>query len=231
MDTPRLLEAIDIHADRLKAAALTTGPQAPVPNCPQWTMKDLVAHLNGLFSYVTAMIAGDGADRPASTDGGWPDLLGRWDGGRLAAREALRRPADHPTRSPFPQGTFTVGDWTRRMAHELAIHRLDAEGALPVPPDTRFAPEFAEDGIDEYLAFLLPRRAPTGTQDGVIEVRGGTRTWTLVLRPGERPALGEGSPDVILSGPADDVYRALWGRPHAAATTGDPAVLDLLKTP
>ncbi|HET6706366.1 maleylpyruvate isomerase N-terminal domain-containing protein [Amycolatopsis sp.] len=40
-----MLEAIDVHADALKRAALTAGPAAPVPNCPNWTVHDLVTHI------------------------------------------------------------------------------------------------------------------------------------------------------------------------------------------
>ncbi|MGW4057411.1 maleylpyruvate isomerase family mycothiol-dependent enzyme [Amycolatopsis sp. NPDC004747] len=127
---------------------------------------------------------------------GWEDVLGWWDGQRLALREALVRHPDTP--------------WTRRMAHETAIHRLDAESALADAPETRFSPEFANDGIDEFLTFLLARRGLT------IGVRITTpeRTWTV------------GTPATEVSGAADDVYRALYGRPHRAAISGDrlPAV-------
>ncbi|GAA3553098.1 hypothetical protein GCM10022222_41030 [Amycolatopsis ultiminotia] len=185
-----------------------------------------------VLSYTVATITGH---RPENTTAAadWADALGRWDGSRLAAREALNRPANQPIRSPFPAGgeTITVGDWTRRLAHEFAIHRLDAESALPTPVGTRFAPEFAEDGIDELLAFLGPRSWPQTEREGVVEVRAGDRSWTIVLRAGERPAPGDGTPDVTLIGSADEVYRALWGRPHAAETTGDTPLLAPLAAP
>lgn len=230
MDAPRLLEAIDIHADRIKAATLAAGPAAPVRNCPEWTVLDLVTHLTTVLSYTVAAITDQKAEPRRAT--AWEDALGRWDGERMAVREALRRPADTPLRSPFPHGgPITVGDWTRRLAHEFAIHRLDAESALPEPPVTRYRTEFAEDGIDEFLAFLTPRRARPSGREGIVQVSTDTRTWTVLLRPDEPPMLGEGVPDLTLAGPADEVYRALWGRPNHAENVGDATLLEPLAAP
>lgn len=146
--------------------------------------------------------------RPSPPDE-WADLLGWWDGQRLALREAFGQDPETPAFSPYPGFDVTVGDWTRRMAHETAIHRLDAESALADVPPTRFSPDFANDGIDEFLTFLQPRRGITAE----VRVTTPERTWTL------------GAPGAEVSGPADDVYRALWGRPHQASVTGDLAPL------
>jgi uncharacterized protein (TIGR03083 family) len=232
MGTPHRLETIDIHSDRLKAAVLAAGPAAPVQNCPKWTVHDLVTHLARVLSSSVAVITDRAADQSPPT--GWTDLLGYWDGQRLAAREALRRPAESPVRSRFPRGgdTLTIGELTRRLAHEMAIHRLDAESALPEPPPTRYAAAFAADGVDEFLTFLMPRRSSPSNRDGIARVETEGRSWTIALREGEPPALtGESSPDVTLSGPADDVYRALWGRPHHAVITGDGCLLEPLAAP
>ncbi|MFD2467025.1 maleylpyruvate isomerase family mycothiol-dependent enzyme [Amycolatopsis silviterrae] len=194
-------------------------------------MQDLVTHLTTVLSYVVAAITDRKAEpRPAAES--WEDALGRWDGERMAVREALRRPADTSLRSPFPHGgPITVGDWTRRLAHEFAIHRLDAESALPTPPDTQYRPEFAEDGIDEFLAFLTPRRGQPSGRAGVVQASTGTRKWTVLLHPDQPPTLGEGTPDLTLTGPADDVYRALWGRPNSAEKVGDATLLEPLAAP
>ena len=42
--------------------------------------------------------------------------------------------------------------WGRRMAHETAVHRADAELATGREP--AFAPDIAADAIDEWLGFL-----------------------------------------------------------------------------
>jgi uncharacterized protein (TIGR03083 family) len=202
-----MLEAIDIHADGLKRAALTAGPAAPVRNCPKWTVRDLVAHI----AFVHGLAVSLAVNRPVMPvpPDDWVDLLGWWDGQRLAMREAFGQAPETPAFSPYPGFDVTVGDWTRRMAHETAIHRLDAESALADLPPTRFSPDFANDGIDEFLTFLQPRRGITAE----VRVTTPERTWTL------------GAPKAEVAGSADDVYRALWGRPHDASVTGDLAPL------
>ncbi|MEV7091954.1 maleylpyruvate isomerase family mycothiol-dependent enzyme [Amycolatopsis sp. NPDC051045] len=202
-----MLEAIDVHADGLKRAALRAGPAARVPNCPKWTVQDLVTHI----AFVHAFAVGLALNRPAkpAPPPDWEDVLGWWDGQRLALREALDRAPEAPAFSPYPGFDVTVGDWTRRMAHETAIHRLDAESALEDVPPTRFSPEFANDGIHEFLTYLTPRLGKKAD----VRVTTPERTWTL------------GTPNAEIDGAADDVYRALWGRPHQASVRGDLAPL------
>lgn len=194
-----------------------------------------MTHLTTVHSFVVAAITGRRAERVAPPED-WDDLLGRWDGQRLAAREALGGPPSMKAKAPFPGDEITVGDWVRRMAHESAIHRLDAESALTPVPATMFPAEFAADGVDEYLTFLTPMRTLTATTAGIVHVTATDtgRAWTIRLTPDERPAVGrepEGTPDVVIEGPADDVYRAIWGRPHAAGVTGDTALLAPLAAP
>ncbi|WP_328445897.1 maleylpyruvate isomerase family mycothiol-dependent enzyme [Amycolatopsis sp. NBC_00438] len=224
------LEAIDVHADALKRAALTAGPSAPVRNCPKWTVHDLVRHVAWVHCFAVATALNTSAE-PAPPDD-WDELLGWWDGQRMAMREALSQPPATPARSPFPGVAVSVGDWTRRMAHEAAIHRLDAESALDPRPATRYSPEFAADGVDEYLTFLVPQRSPRYEKAGTVHFTTPGRTWALRLAPGEhaRP-VPPGTPDAELRGDADDVYRALWGRAHHAEVSGDPALLAPLAAP
>jgi uncharacterized protein (TIGR03083 family) len=163
------------------------------------------------IAFVHCFAVGLAVNRPAkpAPPPAWDDVLGWWDGQRLALREALSHDPETPAYSPYPGFEVTVGDWLRRMAHETAIHRLDAESALEDAPGTRFSPEFANDGIDEYLTYLTPRRGITPD----VRVTTPERTWHL------------GEPVAEVTGAADDVYRALWGRPHHASVTGDLAPL------
>jgi uncharacterized protein (TIGR03083 family) len=163
------------------------------------------------IAFVHGFVVGLAVNRPVKPEppADWADVLGWWDGQRLALREALGCDPGSPAFSPYPGFDTTVGDWTRRMAHETAIHRLDAESALEDAPGTRFSPEFATDGIDEFLTYLAPRLGKKAD----VRVTTPERTWAL------------GEPVAEVTGAADDVYRALWGRPHQARVTGDLAPL------
>ncbi|MDT8909939.1 hypothetical protein NYF13_03295 [Amycolatopsis sp. PS_44_ISF1] len=103
------------------------------------------------------------------------------------------------------------------------------ESALPEPPPTRYTTAFALDGVDEFLTFVLPRREPLPGRERIVRVETEGRSWTVALPEGE--PTGDARPDVTLSGPADDVYRALWGRPHHARTTGEGTLLEPLASP
>ncbi|MDT7798137.1 MAG: hypothetical protein QOI78_1570 [Actinomycetota bacterium] len=153
----------------------------------------LVAHIGFVHGFAVGLTV----DRPVKPEppADWDDVLGS----DTARRQ---RPAPGPARSPGAEPRHPVG---RRMAHETAIHRLDAGSALEDVPKTHFSPEFANDGIDEFLTFLVPQRGLT------IGVRITTpeRMWTV------------GTPETEVSGAADDVYRALYGRPNNAAVAGD----------
>ena len=193
-----------------------------------------MVHLTKVHSLTVAAITGRRTEEAPPEH--WDDVLGSFDGYRLAAREALVKPPETSLWSPFPRGEITIADWVRRMAHEAAIHRLDAESALAPDPATRFSPEFASDGADEFLTFLTPARAPASTADGLVRIATSDtgRSWTVRLTIGEFPEVtpqAEGTPDVTLEGAADDVYRALWGRPHGATVTGSSGLLAPLAAP
>ncbi|MGK3199489.1 maleylpyruvate isomerase N-terminal domain-containing protein [Amycolatopsis sp. MEPSY49] len=142
-----MLEAIDVHADALKRAALTAGPAAPVPNCPKWTVHDLVTHIALVHCAAIGLVL-DRPLRPAPPEA-WEDVLGWWDGQRLALREALARTPESP--------------WTSRLAHATAIHRVDAESALEEAPKTRLSPEFAQHAGEIVCAVVLPGTAGCGS--------------------------------------------------------------------
>ncbi|SFQ41466.1 TIGR03083 family protein [Amycolatopsis arida] len=208
-----------------------------------------------MYSWVCAAIANPSgehveAGRPPEE---WSALLDWWDERRrelLAAMADPERPAwlrfsgYQPARLPpppkrrrsaslYPQ---KAGSWARRQAHETAIHRLDAE--LAAGGETvAFDPEFAADGIEEFLVLLLPDLAGDQQTTGSVLVHAEDtgRMWSLRLEQDRAPATADPEqpfePDLTIAGPAGDVYRALWGRPHRASLEGDTALLEPLRAP
>lgn len=234
------LRAVEIHCDGLRAAAVEAGPEARVPTCPKWTVHRLVTHIAMVHSWVLAAIANPSGEgiKPDSPPEEWEAVLGWWDAQRDDIREAFAAGPDAPAWLPFEGYPRTTASWARRQAHEAAIHRLDAEYAAGDPSVT-FDPEFAADGIDELLRTILPSRS--GWNDvhvsGTVLVRTSdlSRCWTVTLAPTEEPvvSLTESTPagfqaDTTLTGTADDVYRAVWGRPNGAEKHGETALLEPL---
>ena len=121
--------------------------------------------------------------------------------------------------------------WARRMAHESAVHRYDAQCAHGTfqPIDA----ELAADGIDELIDVIVPRvytrdeiSGPTGT----ITLRATDDDhWNLVLEPDgvRRTELIE-SPQVTVTGTESALLLAAYGRvPWTSLdVTGDAALLD-----
>ncbi|MFT7836253.1 maleylpyruvate isomerase family mycothiol-dependent enzyme [Saccharothrix sp. BKS2] len=229
----------------LRAAAVAAGPDAPVPTCPGWTVRDLVDHVALVHSWVLkALVAppdGPAPDAEARPEG-WDELLAWWD---TRADELVGALAG--TTSDTPAWTMspdhrTHGFWARRQAHEIAIHRLDAEHARlgTEVPSLLFDAVFAADGVDEYLTWVLPRQAGRRPieREGrlVLHAADAGRAWEVRLAPGRVPEVGPiqdaaTEPDATLAGTADALYRAVWGRPSGAVASGDRSLPASLPRP
>jgi uncharacterized protein (TIGR03083 family) len=235
------VDQFTVQVRALRAAAVGAGPSAPVDTCPLWTVHDLVRHIAGVNAWALAALRAEGVDErppwPAAPDD-WDDLLVWWDERAEELADELR--AADPAKPRWTLiGTETAAFWARRQAHEAAIHRLDAEHARSGDdvPTLLFTPEFAADGIDEFLTrmtVIAARRRPVDREGSlVLHAADAGRAWEVRLTPGEAPVAGPvtGSGtdgDAIVAGTADSVFRAVWGRPSGAVVTGDSGLLDAL---
>lgn len=234
------------QAAMFRATAVQAGPDAAVSTCPGWDVRKLVRHLSRVYAMATLALDLDPHDsrpQPPSPPEDFDDALTWWDNRLTALTSALS--ASDPTRpvwSFFTGGTATT--WTRRIAHETAIHRLDVEHALAgLGPDhvhdLLFDPQFAADGVDEMLSLILPttRQWAQSEQHGRVlyHAADAGRTWLVTYRPGTPPevgtphdaALGESEVDATVAGTADALYRRVWGRPSNAVVTGGVALAAL----
>src|SRR5262249_7231562 len=131
-----------------------------------------------------------------------------------------------------PTAARTAAFWSRRIAHEVTVHRIDAQAAAGT--DSPVDPDFAADGVDEVLTRHIQRH----TDEWAVAELCGTvlshaadagRAWTVRLVPGQLPQTSPESatePDASVIGLADAVYRAGWGRPSRAAVSGDTALIE-----
>jgi uncharacterized protein (TIGR03083 family) len=218
--------------------AARSAPDAAVPTCPGWTARDVADHTGEVYAHKVAAMRL--ARRPEEGEWPWaPDDLSvfGWFEDRLAelVHEFASRDPAAPAWTWFPDDQ-TVGFWLRRMAHETAIHRVDAQAAAHVPLAPH-DPALAADGVDEILGTFLPPddddltsgEFDTGRAGTVLVDASGTR-WLLELPDGGSRLRLVGGPvetDARVVGAASDVYRSLWNRPTDAPVDrgGDAQVL------
>jgi uncharacterized protein (TIGR03083 family) len=181
------LAALRADGPALRDAVEEAGPDAAVPSCPGWSTADLVEHLTSVMRWVRETVPRGVITKPDDRTvpeprPAWPDAL-----------EALRRELTGMTETldamdpEFPAWTWPAqakkaGFWHRRMAHEVSVHRWDAESAAgrATPIETKLA----ADGVNEILDTWLPagrRKEPTALQ-GVVHLAATDLAYEWFLR-------------------------------------------------
>lgn len=232
----RYLESLADDSARLATVA-ARDLDRPVPHCPGWRSGDVAVHTGEVFWH-KVMWMRTGA-RPES----WPEEPSGDQGPVeffLEAYDALL--SELTSRGPSaPADTWwppdqTVGFWYRRMAQEVAIHRIDAEIALDdVTP--MFA-DVAVDGVDEVLRIFLPafgtEAVPGEAKGQRVAVEVASHRWVVTLDPTGPLVANDDQGEVdatVVGGPADmDLW--LWGRGVADSLTitGDLGAVDALRS-
>jgi uncharacterized protein (TIGR03083 family) len=200
------------------AHAARQDPARPVPYYPGWSVADLVAHTGSVHRWALEIVrsrATEGGPRE-EYEGRDPIRLLAWfeEGLEELSRELEKADSSEPVWSFADQ---TVGFWQRRMAHETAIHRWDAQSAFgdAQPIECRLA----ATGIPESLAIhvVQPTRntAIGGHGESVAllcdDVSDG---WIVVLLPDEVCfEEGTGPATSRAAGTASDVWLFVTGRP------------------
>jgi len=235
----RYLEVLDADVEAILAASQDLA--AAVPGCPGWTVRDLLSHVIGVYRH--KVVALDLGEQPPQRDfGDWGELADDEDPREVLGTEyaALRerltaRDPLTPTWAWWPTEQ-TLGFWIRRMAHETAVHRWDAEsavhgldGAAPIPDDV------ATDGVDELLGWLRWEWGDErqGDADGqTVLVSTADHSWSLTFEPTVVTVTGGGTDGAaFVAGSPSGLLLHVWGRPgdHGVATLGDTTALRLLR--
>ncbi|HEY0640821.1 MAG TPA: maleylpyruvate isomerase family mycothiol-dependent enzyme [Pseudonocardiaceae bacterium] len=232
------IDHIAVIADNDEAfTAAVSAPGAlrqKVPSCPDWTVADLVYHLAEVQAYWTLVLRA-GGERPdheeaAAAGEAGDDLLGFWRRCRDGLLAALRSTdPDAPTWCWWAADRRTTArDVTWRQAHEVLVHRWDAELAIgePRPVD----PALAADGVDEFVARYVDDAPWAATEGGLVglratDVRG---EWKFLCEPSgvQRSRAAHSRPDVVVAGTAEQLDLLLWRRVSLAdlAVSGDRAL-------
>jgi uncharacterized protein (TIGR03083 family) len=218
-------------------------PAGPVPTCPDWTVRQLLTHVGRAQRWAAEIVA----TRSASfipfrsvPDGRLPDDPAEWPGWLRAGAERLTATlgaaGDTPVWANGPLAPPAY--WGRRMAHETAVHRADAQLAAGQVP--AIEPGLAADGIDEWLTVLTapaagepdPRAAalPAGASLHVHPADVPGAEWLVEHGDGGISVRREhGKASVALRGPASALFLVLVRRlppeDPAVQVLGDPGVL------
>jgi uncharacterized protein (TIGR03083 family) len=231
MDVASLIDHLSEHGDRLAAAADRAGWDTPVPGT-EWDVRALVTHVGGIHRWAADIVdtcSADGDTAAGQAVGSGPpddELLEWYQNGHAALVQTLRdAPADLDCFAFLPADS-PLHFWSRRQAHETAIHRADAEAAAG--DVTPFDAVFAQDGIAELLHGFARRRSNAISRPGTIGLDAADGPSWLITLGGERT---EATPtedllgtDVTVRGLSSDLYLWLWNRPSEAVVDGDVTV-------
>ncbi len=239
------LAALRHEGAAFRAAVSEEAFPAAVPSCPGWTVRDLVGHLGALYQRVRGHITRGVTTRPEQAEDPvlpeGAELLSWWD----QQFEELTGVLDQidpelPAWNWAPQAKKAVF-WHRRMAHETAIRRWDAQVAsgLTEPIETKLA----VDGVAEVLDTWLPagKRRSQPQAVGLVQLHASDieHSWLVRVRREGIALLDtstvmheEHAVKARASGTVSDLLLALYGRVpfEVLDLSGDVRLLEALRT-
>ena len=227
MDLDTLLTAVEREGRTLLAVA-DRNPTARIEHCPDWAADGLVAHMAGVWLFMAAQVEAaspDKSTRPGDDDSTAADRLSN-----LVTLLASLDP-EAPCWNWCEPEDRKVAWVIRRMAHENAVHRWDAENAAgkPQPIDA----ELAHDGVAEILdvAWRHQMRGPVTdfpTSTLHLHRTDGDGEWLLSAQNDRLIVSHEHAKgDAAARGSASDLVLLVWGRRQPTLEVfGDEAVLD-----
>lgn len=155
----------------------------PLPACPDWTVRDTVAHLVDICRLAQGWLVDGPAPLPGPDAGpGFHDLLAEW-AERGQAAEAL---------------LVDTVQFTGPLILDVYSHELDIRRVLEVPPP------------DDHPAAPRAMKTAVGGFTGSVHAHGLPALRIEV--PGASWVVGAGEPVVTVRGHRHDLYRSLTGR-------------------
>lgn len=213
--TPSFEDLLSLIEDRSaalrKASAAAPELDIRVPSCPDWSLRDLIAHLTKVQLFWAGAVTAGPSEQPPTVAEPPTELL--------AATEALVA-ALHKSGPELECWTWwgaceapmTAGAVARHQVQEAAVHAFDAQLAIGSPQPVPTV--IALDGIDEFISVVHgtsgawphdPARISLHSTEGP--------SWLLDLTSTGVRLLDDSSPaGDRLHGPASDLLLALYGR-------------------
>lgn len=226
-----VLTALEVIERELAEVSL----EAPVPTCPGWTVRQLLAHLGTAHRWALSVLAPDpstpfdptaaeaeGLGLPGSTE------LSGWlrSGVERLVSTIEAAPTDLEALVFLKEAGPPRDFWARRQCHESTIHAIDviaARTGAPVSADeVTVSDALALDGVDELLVgfWQRGRSSPhTASRERTL-VSAADRAW--LLHSSEEPLRVHSfrlkdpeaayEVDAVISGDPVDLYLAVWNR-------------------
>jgi len=207
-----------------------------VPNCPEWNVAQLGAHIGSIYHRIAELIHThsleplDPEDFPAPADP--REVLGYCQEGMNRLSEAFI--GLDPTAPIWTYaGVLPSLFWMRRMTHETMVHAFDLDEIHP--PMHNPVTRATADGIDEFFSAQLARKLARQSVPGLsgrlaLMATDSSDRWVVELYPDHLEIISDDSlSDAELSGRAHDLLMYLWRRGFASSLdkSGD---LDLIAT-
>lgn len=230
MDADRFIAHLDREGRLLADAAAGVDWSAPVPGLAS-TLRETLVHVGAVHRWCADIVRrGLARNETGGSAAFLPDLpddrILDWYAGGLTALVATLdgAPADLEVWA-FGRSRPAQAFWSRRQAHETAVHRADVEAAAGRAV-TPFVPAFAQDGLAEIVGGFA-RGFPGGTPARLALVATDGDDW-LVTFGGERivaaPSADLSDVDTRVRGSSSDLYRWAWNRPTPVEIDGDREV-------
>ncbi|HEX2196557.1 MAG TPA: maleylpyruvate isomerase family mycothiol-dependent enzyme [Actinomycetota bacterium] len=183
--------------------------ERPVPATPEWSIRDVVAHLAGVAQCVAAgdfpreFFVAIGSEAGVRAINEWTgrqvetrrgprlqDLLDEWEGATAAIAPMMRGDV------PWPEGVIPVA--AHVLTTDLAVHQQDVYGAVGLVKDRDAAP--IRIGFATYAAGADLR----------LKASGGPALRFVTER--KEVVAGDGDPVATVRGTHYELFRALSGR-------------------
>ena len=229
MEYAEHIEAVERETSAFTRTLMRGDADAQVPSCPEWTLRDLAKHVGGVQGFWTHVLAeGTGRPKPAFDDEPGPSA-GLWlvQIGGFLVNELKAASADTKvwTWNPADQSAAFAA---RRMAHETAVHRFDAQMANGNPEPIE--PALAADGIEEIFVMVdaWPESGRGEGQTLHLHSAEGDE-WLITMNPDGLDIKREHAKgDLALRGAVSDLELVLYDRPPIGDVErfGDESVLD-----
>ena len=208
------------------AAAGEAGDEGAAVAVTDWTLAELLDHVGRLTWFWAGRTRKAGGGEFYDTDR--PDGVSRSDFLRQGTATMLEQLAAAGADAAIKTwaGLKPPAWLHRRMTHEIAVHRWDAQAAIGEPQP--LAADVAADGIDELLEEFLPIADVSGVGGSLhLHATDGEGEWFIDTADGPTWRRTHEKGDVAARGSTSDLLLLLWGRVpmDAVEVLGDESVL------